>query len=100
MLEDVNSTWNPKRLFSEIVMPAQCELIRMEYRGVNIDREMRDARRREFEKEIKFKVTDETFARWQELKDRFENIIGYENDSKVFEFAIIEALNIPLESIQ
>ncbi|QDP64653.1 MAG: hypothetical protein Unbinned4585contig1001_17 [Prokaryotic dsDNA virus sp.] len=54
----------------------------------------------EYDKEIKFKVTEETFQRWQELKDRFQTIIGYENESKVFEFAIIEALNMPIESIK
>ena len=53
----------------------------------------------EFEKEIKFKVTDETFKRWEELKERVERIGGYSSDSKVFEFAVIEALNIPEECL-
>ena len=34
------------------------------------------------------------------LKDRLKGINGYSTDSKVFEFAIIEALNIPIESYQ
>ncbi len=54
----------------------------------------------EFDKTISIKVTNETFKRWLELKDKLQGIIGYDNESKVFEFAIIEALNIPLESYQ
>jgi len=52
----------------------------------------------EFNKTITLKITDETYKRWLELKDRMKNINGYNNESKVFEFAIIEALNIPIES--
>lgn len=54
----------------------------------------------EFDKKITVNVTNETFKRWLELKDRFQGIIGYDNESKVFEFAIIEALNIPLKSLE
>lgn len=54
----------------------------------------------EFDKTISIKVTNETFKRWLELKDKLQGIIGYDNESKVFEFAVIEALNIPLESYQ
>lgn len=53
----------------------------------------------EFDKEIKLKVTEETFARWEELKARVEKIGGYATDEKVFEFAVIEALNIPEECL-
>ena len=54
----------------------------------------------EFDKTIKVKVTNETYKRWLELKDRLNGIIGYDNESKVMEFAIIEALNIPLKSLE
>lgn len=53
----------------------------------------------EFNNEIKLQVSDETFARWEELKARVEKIGGYSTDSKVFEFAVIEALNIPEECL-
>ena len=53
----------------------------------------------EFKNKISIEVTDETFERWKELKDRVETLMGYKNESKVFEFAIIEALNIPAESL-
>jgi DNA polymerase-1 len=46
------SEWNPERLFSEIVMPAQMELIRMEYRGVRVDENLRQSRKAEFEQRI------------------------------------------------
>ena len=54
----------------------------------------------EFDKQISLKVTNETYKRWLELKDRMQGIIGYDNESKVFEFAIIETLNIPLKSLE
>lgn len=54
----------------------------------------------EFNKTINLKVTEETYKRWIELKDRLKELSGYATDSKVFEFAVIEALNIPLESYQ
>tara|TARA_R110002051_G_scaffold177777_2_gene247634 strand:+ start:18543 stop:19199 length:657 start_codon:yes stop_codon:yes gene_type:complete len=54
----------------------------------------------EFNKTITVKVTNETYKRWLELKDRLNGIIGYDNESKVMEFAIIEAINIPLKSLQ
>jgi len=54
----------------------------------------------EFNKTITVKVTGETYKRWLELKDRLNGIIGYDNESKVMEFAIIEAINIPLKSLQ
>ena len=54
----------------------------------------------EFNKTITVKVTGETYKRWLELKDRLNGIIGYDNESKVMEFAIIEAINIPLKSLE
>ncbi len=53
----------------------------------------------DFEKLIKFKVTNETYQRFQELKERVKKLGGYNSDAKVFEFAIIEALNIPEECL-
>lgn len=54
----------------------------------------------EYNKTINVKVTGETYKRWLELRDRLNGIIGYDNDSKVLEFAIIEAINIPLKSLE
>ena len=54
----------------------------------------------EYNKTISVKVTGETYKRWLELKDRLNGIIGYDNESKVLEFAIIEAINIPLKSLE
>jgi|TARA_R110000787_G_scaffold87489_1_gene186363 hypothetical protein len=53
----------------------------------------------DFSHEVKLKVSQETFERWKDLKERMEKILGYDNESKVFEFAIIEALNIPEECL-
>tara|TARA_Y100001937_G_scaffold43124_2_gene60944 strand:+ start:1853 stop:2122 length:270 start_codon:yes stop_codon:yes gene_type:complete len=49
-----------------------------------------------FNKTIKVKVTEETFNRWKELNAKLNKIMEYENESKVFEFAIIEALNLSI----
>ena len=54
----------------------------------------------DFTRLIKVVVTEETFKRWNELKKKMRTTLGYDNESKVIEFAIIEALNIPDESIQ
>jgi hypothetical protein len=53
-----------------------------------------------FDKKITITVSQDILDRWNELKEKFTGVIGYENESKVFEFAIIEALNIPKESLQ
>tara|TARA_R100000734_G_scaffold19098_2_gene18077 strand:+ start:333 stop:986 length:654 start_codon:yes stop_codon:yes gene_type:complete len=53
-----------------------------------------------FNHTIKLKVTKEVYENWINLKKRMFEINGYDNDSKVIEFAIIEALNIPLESLK
>tara|TARA_R110002050_G_scaffold269425_1_gene411817 strand:- start:997 stop:1632 length:636 start_codon:yes stop_codon:yes gene_type:complete len=53
----------------------------------------------EFNIQIKLNVSHETNERWKELKSKMSEILGYKNESKVFEFAVIEALNIPDESI-
>jgi len=54
----------------------------------------------DFNKTINVKVSEETYKRWLELKMKLKDIIGYDSDSKVLEFAIIEAINIPLESLK
>ena len=54
---------------------------------------------KDFTQEIKLKVSHETYKRWEELQSKMEDLLGYKNESKVFEFAIIEALNIPNECI-
>ena len=53
----------------------------------------------DFSHEVKLKVSEETFERWKELKAKMETILGYDNESKVFEFAIVETLNIPDECL-
>jgi len=53
-----------------------------------------------FDNTISVKVSEETYKTWIELKKRMKEITGYDNESKVFEFAIVEALNLPLESLR
>jgi hypothetical protein len=49
-----------------------------------------------FNKTIKIKVTEQTYNRWLELNRKVNKLMEYENESKVFEFAIIEALNLSI----
>ena len=50
-------------------------------------------------KTVKFVVSEEVYENWLNWKDKCEMLLGYESESKCFEFAIIEALNIPEESL-
>jgi len=52
-----------------------------------------------FTKVITIKVSEETFEAWELLCENWGDVLGYDNKSKVFEFAIIEALNIPIASL-
>ncbi len=57
----------------------------------------------EFEEEelktIKVVVNEDIYNSWVEWKIRCENILEYESDSKCFELAVVEALNVPEESL-
>jgi len=59
-----------------------------------------DGKGEDFDKKITITVSQDILDRWNELKNKFNGVIGYDNESKVFEFAVIEALNIPTESIK
>lgn len=50
-------------------------------------------------KAIKFLVPEETYNLWLKWKERVKKIPGYDSDGKVFEFAVIEALNKTAESL-
>ena len=52
-----------------------------------------------FDHTIKVKVSKDIYDNWMQLKKRMLQLNGYDNESKVIEFAIIEALNIPYESL-
>lgn len=52
-----------------------------------------------FDKVVTLKVTKETFEMWEQLCDNWGDVLGYDNKSKIFEFAIVEALNVPISSL-
>lgn len=52
-----------------------------------------------YDKVITLKVSDETFEAWELLCENWGDVLGYDNKSKVFEFAVIEALNVPIASL-
>lgn len=81
--EDVRST-------SGIILK-MCEVVE-EYYGIepqNPD---------EFSKRISIKVDANINEMWKELRERYKQLLGYNNPAKCFEFAIQEALNVPIES--
>ncbi len=58
-----------------------------------------DSSNEKFDKVITLKVTKETFEMWEQLCDNWGEVLGYDNKSKIFEFAIVEALNVPISSL-
>ena len=52
-----------------------------------------------FDKVITLKVTKDTFEMWEQLCENWGDVLGYDNKSKIFEFAIVEALNVPISSL-
>tara|TARA_R100001244_G_scaffold132321_1_gene108197 strand:+ start:8049 stop:8720 length:672 start_codon:yes stop_codon:yes gene_type:complete len=62
--------------------------------GISLDAEQNDA----FVFKIEVEVTKETYERWLELKDKLAKVTGWDNESKVLEYAIQETLSTPLES--
>lgn len=54
----------------------------------------------EFTETIEVKVSRETLQAWKQLQERMTRVLGYDNPSKVFEFAVIEALAIPEASLR
>jgi len=52
-----------------------------------------------FDKVITLKVSEETFEAWELLCENWGDVLGYDNKSKIFEFAIVEALNVPIASL-
>jgi len=52
------------------------------------------------QRKIEFMVPTEVFENWLKWKNRVNQNLGYDSEWKAFEFAIIEALNIPIESLE
>ena len=52
-----------------------------------------------FDKVITLKVSKETFEMWEQLCENWGEVLGYDNKSKIFEFAIVESLNVPIASL-
>ncbi len=61
--------------------------------------EISDLSDEKFNKVITVKVTEETHEMWLQLCDNWGDVLGYDNKSKIFEFAIVESLNVPIASL-
>ena len=61
--------------------------------------ERSDLSNEKFNKVITVKVTEETHEMWLKLCKNWGDVLGYDNKSKIFEFAIVESLNVPIESL-
>jgi hypothetical protein len=51
-------------------------------------------------KKIELKVCEETYNIWMKLKERLKEKLDYKEPEKCFEFAVIQALNLPEEKYQ
>jgi len=51
-------------------------------------------------KSVQFTINEDSYKMWQQWKERCKNILGYESENLCFEYAIIEALNIPEDTIR
>lgn len=54
----------------------------------------------DFDKKIELKVPEETYNLWLKWNEKCKELLGYDNESKAFEFAIIEAMNLPESSVK
>jgi len=52
-----------------------------------------------FDKVITIKVSKDTYEMWEQLCENWGEVLGYDNKSKILEFAIVEALNVPIASL-
>ena len=48
-----------------------------------------ESTKEKFDKVITLKVTKETFEMWEQLCENWGDVLGYDNKSKIFEFAIV-----------
>jgi hypothetical protein len=51
-------------------------------------------------KQILLEVPEETYNLWLKWIDRLEGVLGYRSEEKAFEMAIVEAMNIPEDSLE
>ena len=51
-------------------------------------------------KQIKFDVPEETYNLWLKWQKRCKELLGYDKEEKCFEFAVVEAMNIPEGSLK
>jgi len=50
-------------------------------------------------KSVKVSISEETFNLWQKWKKRLKDNCGVQEEAKAFEYAVIEAMNIPEEKL-
>jgi hypothetical protein len=77
-------------------------MISKKYESLNnyLDQDKSDLSKEDkFDKVITLKVSKETMEMWEQLCENWGEVLGYENKSKVFEFAMVECLNVPIASL-
>lgn len=58
-----------------------------------------DLSKDKFDKVVTITITKETHEMWLQLCENWSEVLGYDNKAKIFEFAIVEALNVPISSL-
>lgn len=51
-------------------------------------------------KKLELRLPEETFNVWQQWRGRCQDLLGYDTPERAFELAIVEALNIPEDSLR
>jgi len=100
MSDDIDIEEMAKTLpFDEKEIESMIDVLTFDWEQFEEDKPLDLEEEDKFDNIIKLKVPIDTYKRWLELKQRMLELNGYDNESKVFEFAVIEALNIPIESL-
>jgi len=77
----------------------EAEIAAME--GTNeIDEQLSSGEKEDFDQKIELKVTEETYSVWVKWQERLKTCLDIDSESKAFEYAIIEALNVPEERLK
>jgi hypothetical protein len=105
LIKDMSETFSLDEMaktmpFTEDEMNNMIDVLDFDWNTFEDDEEPLDLEKEDkFDNTISFKVSEDTYKNWIKLRERMKQLNGYDNESKVFEFAVIEALNIPYESL-
>lgn len=102
-MKEISSKYSIEELaltmpYSEDEIKAMSELLHFDYE--NYQNATNEGDHTEADKKsLKLELDPKTFKLWERWEKKCNKILGYESKEKCFEFAIVEAMNIPDESL-